>query len=282
MIDSFFRCGDSLGPDGIASLPDKSVAHVLTDPPFTAHVHGGNRRGWEVVDGIPRPTRSMPMAFEALDDDELPMIASQLVRVCSGWILIFCALEQAGAWSAALVDAGAKKRNTCVWTKSNAAPKFQGDGPAAATESFVTAWAGKGHSVWNAGGSYGHYHYPVDNGRLVERRHETQKPLPLIRQILLDFTAPGDLVLDPFAGGGATPIACVQTSRRYAAWEMDPAPHAKGAAALSRAAPFSAGEVQAYHRRRKDRAYAGLAPRPTALPTQSDFDFEMAGREKGK
>lgn len=281
-MEPFFNCGDSLGPEGIASLADKSVSHVITDPPFTSHVHGGNRRGWEIVDGVPRPTRSMPMAFDALEDDELPMIATQLTRVCSGWIIVFCAIEQVGAWSAALVAAGAKKRNTCVWTKSNAAPKFQGDGPAAATESFVTAWAGKGHSVWNAGGSYGHYHYPVDNGLRVERRHETQKPLPLIRQILLDFTAPGDVVLDPFAGGGSTPIGCKQLGRVWAAWELDPVPHARAAAALARAVPLSAAEVQAFHRRRKDRAYAGLAPKPTALPMQADFDFGMAGRERDR
>jgi hypothetical protein len=315
-----FICGDSLGPEGIAALPDKSVDHVCTDPPFSAHVHDGNRRGWEIgPGGVPRPTRAMPMAFDALADDEIPCIAAQLVRVTKGWILVFCAIEQVGTWQAALVAAGARRRNTtvvtgrapvsaerlaamrkalltagfgdgeiaaamatvagdaCVWTKSNAAPKFQGDGPAAACEPFVAVWAGTGASKWNAGGSYGHYHFPVDNGARVERRHETQKPLEVIRQILIDFTMPGDLILDPFAGGASTPIAAKQTGRSWLAWELDARPYQLGLDALERARVMTPAQLRAYHRVRKDRAYAGLPPKLTALPMQQvGLDFGAA------
>lgn len=37
------------------------------------------------------------------------------------------------------------------------------------------------------------------------------------------FSRPGDIVLDPFAGGGTTPYVCEQLGRRWLAFELDPA-----------------------------------------------------------
>lgn len=37
------------------------------------------------------------------------------------------------------------------------------------------------------------------------------------------LTAPGDVVLDPFAGGGTVPAACIMTGRTFYACEIDPA-----------------------------------------------------------
>jgi site-specific DNA-methyltransferase (adenine-specific) len=300
---------------GIPSLPDKSVDHILTDPPYSDHVHADNRRGWEdKTEGgkkKKRPTKPMPMRFDALSIDAVPEIASQMVRVTRGWILIFCALEQIGLWQASLVAAGAKRRNTIistghtpldverlrelikilrnegftaneisralrdeasalVWTKPNCAPKFAGDGPSNAAEAIVTAWAGTGMSKWNAGGGYGHYHFPVDN-KAKERRHETQKPLPLIRQLILDFTNPNELVLDNYFGGGSTPIACKQLSRHWLGYEIDPKPYEAATKALEHFAPLNTMQQMMLHRKRKDRAYAGVRPKPTAIPIQTEL-----------
>lgn len=307
---------------GLPNLEDKTIDHILTDPPYSAHTHAGNRRGWEEKKGKKVPTKAMPMAFAALDIDLVPQIAEQFVRVCKGWILVFCALEQIGLWQDALVAAGAKRRNTVidtgklplpperlekliadlrkakfsdleiaaalrddasalVWTKPNCAPKFQGDGPSNAAEAIVTAWAGTGQSKWNAGGSYGHYHFPVDNVT-VERRHETQKPLPLIRQLLIDFTKPGELVLDAFLGGGSTAIGCKQLSRHWFGYEIDAGPLERCTAAMKEIHPLSTAQQTMLHRRRKDRAYSGVKPKPTAIPIQTELNWEPKKRRKSK
>lgn len=44
--------------------------------------------------------------------------------------------------------------------------------------------------------------------------HPSPKPVALMERLLAVVTAPGDLVLDPFAGGGATLIAAKNTGRR--------------------------------------------------------------------
>ena len=52
-------------------------------------------------------------------------------------------------------------------------------------------------------------------------KHPTQKPLALIERCLLASTQPGDLVLDPFSGGGTTVVASVRTGRLGMGIELD-------------------------------------------------------------
>jgi site-specific DNA-methyltransferase (adenine-specific) len=46
-------------------------------------------------------------------------------------------------------------------------------------------------------------------------KHPTQKPLLLLNRIVAASTKPGDIVLDPFNGGGTTGLACLNTGGRY-------------------------------------------------------------------
>lgn len=51
--------------------------------------------------------------------------------------------------------------------------------------------------------------------------HPTQKPLLGILPLVLAFSRPGDLVLDPFAGSGTTALAAKLLARRYLGIELD-------------------------------------------------------------
>lgn len=46
-------------------------------------------------------------------------------------------------------------------------------------------------------------------------RHPTQKPIELLKRIILSSTNEGDLVLDPFNGSGTTGVACAMLGREY-------------------------------------------------------------------
>lgn len=52
--------------------------------------------------------------------------------------------------------------------------------------------------------------------------HEWGQSLPPVRELVERFSEPGDLVLDPFLGGGTTAIACLQTNWRFIGYEIDP------------------------------------------------------------
>ncbi len=52
-------------------------------------------------------------------------------------------------------------------------------------------------------------------------KHPTQKPVALIERCLLASTNPGDLVLDPFLGGGTTAIAAIKLKRGCVGIELN-------------------------------------------------------------
>jgi DNA modification methylase len=52
--------------------------------------------------------------------------------------------------------------------------------------------------------------------------HPTVKPTALLADALLDVTARGDIVIDPFLGSGSTLVAAEKTGRRCRGVEIDP------------------------------------------------------------
>lgn len=51
-------------------------------------------------------------------------------------------------------------------------------------------------------------------------KHPCEKPLDLMEHIIKTSSMPGDVVLDTFVGSGSTPIACMNTNRRFIGCEM--------------------------------------------------------------
>ncbi len=50
--------------------------------------------------------------------------------------------------------------------------------------------------------------------------HPTQKPVPLLEQLITIFTDKDDVVIDPCAGSGSTLLACANTGRRGYGFEI--------------------------------------------------------------
>ena len=60
------------------------------------------------------------------------------------------------------------------------------------------------------------------NVRQYKGRHPAEKPVDLLTHAILSSTYDGDIVLDCFAGSGATGEACIQTHRKAVLMEMEP------------------------------------------------------------
>lgn len=56
---------------------------------------------------------------------------------------------------------------------------------------------------------------------LTSNLHPTQKPLDLVKELVMTFTNEGDLVLDNCMGSGTTAVACIETGRRFVGFEKD-------------------------------------------------------------
>lgn len=55
-----------------------------------------------------------------------------------------------------------------------------------------------------------------------DRYHPTQKPQKLLERLIMASSNEGDVVLDPFMGGGSTAVACREMNRKYIGFEIDP------------------------------------------------------------
>lgn len=54
-----------------------------------------------------------------------------------------------------------------------------------------------------------------------------------MRELIRDYTRPGDLIVDPFAGGGTTLLAAAIEGRRCIGAELDPETYRKAVKRLS-------------------------------------------------
>lgn len=135
-----------------------------------------------------------------------------------------------------LARAGLHYRCACVWHKVNGAPNFTGLQPAASCETVVCAHQ-PGPFGWNGGGKQGFYESTIviDRGAGETRFHTTQKPLELMEALVRDFTDPGELICDPFAGSGTTGVACKRLGRRFIGWDKDERYHAIAAKRIATA-----------------------------------------------
>lgn len=204
------NCLDALPTIGI-------VDAVIADPPYEKEAHRAMRRTQaSIKTGI-----SVDLDFAAITDDIRVEVARLTTTLCNGWSMFFCQAEAAGAWRDALEAAGAKYKRTMIWVKPDSSPQFNGQMPAMGYESIPLAWCGKGHSSWNGGGRRGVFTH-LTNQPDRHGVHQTEKPVPLMAELVSLFTSPNDIVLDPFMGSGTTGVACAKLGRRFIGIEIEP------------------------------------------------------------
>ena len=195
------------------------VGHIFTDPPYEDEVHKAFGSIRQIrTDGKQR-SRHSSLDFESVNVDR-NAFARILSESCEGWLLVFTLAEGVTTWRDDIQQHGGKWHGTLFWVKPDAAPRFNGQGPARGAECAALAWCGGGYRSWNAGGKRGVYTHCVNMGRQGE--HPTEKPVPLMAEILTDFTQPGQLICDPFMGSGTTGVACIQHGRRFVGVEQNP------------------------------------------------------------
>ena len=216
MSDHRVILGDCLDPvTGLASLPDKSVDHVICDPPYGEEAHTKQRR-----------TKSGTEMAPIMDFASLDFASREFARIARRWVVVFCQVEQVHDWSTRLRHHGLEYVRTAVWVKPDGQPQYTGDRPGMGYESLVIAHP-PGRKRWNGGGRHGVWVENKIGPEDIDRTgHQTQKPLRLMESLVRDFTDSGELICDPFAGSGTTGVACKRLGRRFLGWEREPKYHA--------------------------------------------------------
>ena len=222
------RLGSCLDPvTGLASLADDSVDVTITDPPYEAEAHtqGRRQKGKATTPGGGDSFREVldsSLPFAAITPKERIEVANQIARVTRHRAVVFCQAEAIGAWKEAFNAAGMPYRRSMPWTKPDAMPSLHGRWPGQSYEAIVLAMHPAAPSC-PVGGKSKRYEFTRAVGQAP---HPTTKPLTLMRELVGDFTRPGDLVLDCYTGSGTTGLACNQLGRHFLGWELSPEYHA--------------------------------------------------------
>ena len=195
------------------------VSHIICDPPYESSLHDSKNKLQTRLRNDGGPSLQ-GLDFEAIDGIRADVV-SCASEICDGWFIAFCTVEGTWEWAQAINASPMKYKRACAWIKPDSTPQLNGQCPAQGYECFVCAWAGAGHSRWNAGGKRGVYTHLVNNS---ERHgvHPTEKPRRLMAESIGDFTDLGQTILDPFMGSGTTGVAAVQMGRNFIGIEREP------------------------------------------------------------
>jgi DNA modification methylase len=225
-------CGSALDLSSYLTLMDsEKAAMVLADPPFNLRIEGN-------VSGLGKTHhREFAMASGEMTEAEFTAFlntAFSLMALHSApgsLHFVFMDWRHLGELIAAARDIYAELKNVCVWVKDNG-----GMGSLYRSQHeliFVYRYGSERHRNNVQLGQYGRnrtnvWHYPGANtfsrgeeGNLLAR-HPTCKNVSMVADAIMDCTARGDVVLDPFLGSGTTVIAAERTGRSCYGIELDP------------------------------------------------------------
>lgn len=222
-------CGDALLAESYERLLDgKLAAMTFTDPPYNVRIQGhvsGSRRHSEFAQASGEMSESEFASFLAtfLQHVHQVMTPGAVFMGCMDWRSNHRFVDQ-------IEKAGFQLVNICVWTKSNPG---MGSLYRSQHEFVNVARVPGGKPINNVQlGKYGRnrsnvWAYPGASSFGSQARkdlsnHPTPKPVALVMDAILDVTRRGDLVLDPFGGGGTTLIAAHKTGRVARLIELDP------------------------------------------------------------
>jgi site-specific DNA-methyltransferase (adenine-specific) len=114
---------------------------------------------------------------------------------------------------------GFKQIRLVEWIKTNPIPLNQSTNYLTNAREIALLGVKGGKPTFNSKYDKGIYEFPIQGGK--NRFHPTQKSLPLFEELIKKHSNEGDLVVDPFLGGGTTALACKNTNRNFKGCEID-------------------------------------------------------------
>ena len=115
---------------------------------------------------------------------------------------------------------GFKQIRFIEWVKTNPMPLNQSRNYLTDCREVALLGVKGGSPTFSSKYDKGIYEFPIQTGKKGER-HPTQKSLKLFEELIKKHSNEGDLVVDPFLGGGTTAIACKTTKRRFSGCEVE-------------------------------------------------------------
>jgi len=232
--------GDAL--EIMPGLPDESFDMIFVDPPYFLQLPRKTLRRWNANTQVNAVTDQWDR-FASFEDYDafIESVLSQTRRLLkpTGTIWVISTYHSIFRIGNIMQDLGYWILNDVIWLKTNPMPNWLGVRFTNATETLIWAVRDKtakgyafdkavakdvglgkvGANVWVIPLCTGRERIKTSNG---EKLHSTQKPIELLRRIILTTTRENDLVLDPMAGTGTTGYVAKSLGRDFVMIEKDP------------------------------------------------------------
>jgi DNA modification methylase len=224
-------CADALDAGSYARLmAGRTAQGLFSDPPYNCPIEG-------FVSGLGKVKHAdFAMAVGEMSNDAfcqfLQVYLEQCVAVLDPGAVIFACMDwrNIDILLSAGRQAGLSRINCAVWNKGSGG---MGGLYRSAHEMIAVFCKGTAPATNNVAlGKHGRdrtnvWTYPGANRRGSSAAgalgdHPTPKPVELVADALLDVTAQGDIVLDPFLGSGTTIIAAESAGRTAYGLGLDP------------------------------------------------------------
>jgi DNA modification methylase len=190
-----------------------AVDHIITDPPYSERTHA---RHDENASKRRDNADAKALGYSALSESDVGALAALLGASSRGWVAWLTDSELAPHIRKAFDALGRTTFPPLPFYQSGRSVRLAGDGPCSWTDWIVVART-KALNKWGTlpGG------YIASEG-WNDKERMGGKPTRLMRQMVIHYSRPDDLVCDPFMGAGTTGVACMQEGRRFIGIEIDP------------------------------------------------------------
>jgi len=188
------------------TLEDNSVDLTLTDIPY-----GEVNRGSQGL-------RKLDKSNADIVTFDLQKFLKDVYRTTKGTIIIFCGKEQISEIHKFFSNKQEKAKGTVrqlIWQKSNPSPMNGQYIYLSGIENAV--WFKKKGATFNAHCKNTVFKHP--NGRA--KLHPTEKNHELLKELILDNSNEGDLILDPCCGSGSHLLVAKNLNRYFIGIELD-------------------------------------------------------------
>jgi site-specific DNA-methyltransferase (adenine-specific) len=215
----------------LEQIPDNSVDLVFADPPYFLSNDGITCHAGKMVSVNKGEWDKSKGADANHEFNRVWLAACQRVLKENGSIWVSGTSHVIHSVGFAMQQLGFKLLNDISWVKPNPPPNLSCRYFTHATETII--WAAKNKKSRHT------FHYKhmkeINRGKQMKSvweikppeswekkfgKHPTQKPVALLERILLASTNEGDLVLDPFNGGGTTLVSAFRLRRHALGCEL--------------------------------------------------------------
>lgn len=206
----------------LKEIPDGSIDLILCDPPYNLAKYSTGNMKFEWRSEINNDVAGWDL--KELDPADFILEFKRILSP-TGNIFIFTSYNMLGKWHA-VFDSEFDTFQFMVWHKTNPVPNIRRTSFLNSCELIVCMW-NKGHT-WNFSRQNEMHNFiecPICMGaeRIKSPKHPTQKPLPILKQIIKIASKENDLVLDMFMGVASTGVAARELNRRFIGIEIDDA-----------------------------------------------------------